>query len=185
MSNKRFISQGLKLLLLAVLSLSLHSCKDNEELIKRKEYSEIEIQDLSENLKVGIPDVNFTKESKPFVIYTLWRKNKKKECVKFGICEWFPGLDFDLDNLPDRHVPCFFVKNDDDSLKPFIVELKEDVSNLPAEAYEFIVSEDIEINTEKEEALGFEKIIVKQGEYPYDKSIGLFGGYVIPLFGIK
>ncbi len=69
--------------------------------------------------------------------------------------------------------------------EPFVVELKEDVSNLPSESYEFIVSEDIEIVTEDVTELEFSKILVKKGKYPCDPKIGEFGGYIIPLYGIK
>lgn len=169
------------------LAIGIIACQNDDD-ISSKKYSESEIKTISESLKVGVPDFTLSKatsQSNGLVIFTLWSRNKRAKCERFGICDWFPKQHYDLSDLPDRYVPCFFEKVDDGSLKPFVVELKEDVSNLPSESYEFIVSEDIEIVTEDVTELEFSKILVKKGKYPCDPKIGEFGGYIIPLYGIK
>src|SRR5574344_563577 len=153
-----------------------------------RQYSEEEITFLAESLKVGIPAETLIKAKMPsthIVIFTLFRKNKRGQCVKFGICEWFPRQYYEIDNLPYRYVHCVLEKKEDGSLKPFIVELKEDVSTLPEEAYQFEVTQDINIDDSVVRDLEFQKIVIKQGIYPYNSKIGKYGGYEVPLYGIK
>lgn len=169
----------------AIPSLFL-SCNENENFpIQEKPISEQAIKKIAEELQVGVPEVNLEEVAgQPFVIFTLWRRDNQNHCTRFGICEWFPDFDFDLNDLPERHVPCYFLLDSAQKLKPFIVELKEDVSNLPQEAYEFGVTYDIVISTEAINSIGFEEVIVRAGVYPYNPEIGEFGGYVIPLDGV-
>lgn len=146
--------------------------------------TEQQITQLSERLKVGVPDSYFedAKTSNGLVICTLWRKDKRGNCCKFGICEWFPKRYYSLDNLPERTIPCIIEKQKDGSLRPLIIELKEDVSMYPKEVYEFLITSDIEIESQDIYDMGIKKVILKSGEYKYDTSIGKFGGFVVPLY---
>ncbi|GEM_PF-1743770 len=142
-----------------------------------------QIERLSENLKAGVPD-SYLKEAENtnnIIICTLWKRNKRGLCCRFGICEWFPRQYFNITNLPNRTIPCIIEKQSDGKLRPLIVELKEDISAYPEEVYKFEIGEDIEIEGNEIISMGFKRLILKAGVYAYDSKIGQFGGYVIPL----
>jgi hypothetical protein len=93
-------------------------------------YTEEQIIAMAEALAVGIPEETLlytSSLSSNIVVFTLWRKDERGMCTKFGICEWFP--DWQWDELPERHVPHYIERNEEGLLNPLIVELKELINN--------------------------------------------------------
>lgn len=187
--NKRNQKVALFILALVTGTIIFFACSKEEDdvsSLKRPvlKLTEQQITQLSERLKVGVPDSYFedAKTSNGLVICTLWRKDKRGNCCKFGICEWFPKRYYSLDNLPERTIPCIIEKQKDGTLRPLIIELKEDVSMYPKEVYEFVITSDVEIESQDIYDVGIKKVILKSGEYKYDTSIGKFGGFVVPLY---
>jgi hypothetical protein len=151
-------------------------------------YTEEQITAMAESFAVGIPEetllyIASLPSNIKITIFTFYRKSKG--CNGFGICEWFPDWPWKISDLAEREAPHYIEINEEGLLNPLIVELKEDVSHLPKEAYEFEVTEDIEIVYDELESLGLKKVIIEAGNYPYNPNIGEFGGYEIPLYGIE
>ena len=155
-----------------------------------KLFSEEEIDSISSNIMVGVSndylnEANAT--SGGIVICTLWKKNRWGECKRLGICEWFPRSFFnntDLTYLPERYVPCIIEQELDGNLRPLIIELKESVVDYPEDIYTFEISNDIEIDDPCVQVFGYDYVKISAGTYDFDESIGSFGGWQIPLYGI-
>lgn len=167
------------LLLLSLIILTVSCSKENP-----KNISEDEITAISSDLKVSSKSSisNGDNKSFPIVIATLWRK--KYNCRRLGICEWFP--DFNNSELSEREVRIDFVLDPKtNNLNPLIVQLDQDPTGLPEEAIEFWVDEEMYIDKGAFEEFGFKGVVIKEGLYKYNPTIGKFGGYIIPLIGVK
>ena len=177
-------------------ALGFVACNDEDEMSRGKvevvnspkklQLTELQIDRISYNLRAGVSGEylrDALADTNKIVICTLWKKNDRNYCCRFGICQWFPKKHFNLTELPERTVPCIIDKQEDGSLRPLIVELKEDVSRYPEEVYAFEVTEDIDIDDDAVRRIGLHRVIIKAGSYRYNSEIGEFGGYEIPLYG--
>lgn len=103
----------------------------------------------------------------------------------FGFCDfvWFPKLhNKDVDILLEKHseYSSFNIKRDSEGNKFVDLELAEKPTGIDLNKLQpLVIEEQLEgfnfINDKENE------LIVSQGSYPFDSSVGKFGGYRIPL----
>ncbi len=130
-----------------------------------------EIQSKASGINIGIFSVRIARPS--------------TGCKRgFGFCDfvWFPKLhNKDVDILLEKHseYSSFNIKRDSEGNKFVDLELAEKPTGIDLNKLQpLVIEEQLEgfnfINNENE-------LIVSQGSYSFDSSIGKFGGYRIPL----
>lgn len=119
------------------------------------------------------------------MIFSVRIARPSTECKRgFGFCDfvWFPKKpkkDIQI-QLNQRSYSSFVIKSDENGNKFVDLELAEEPTGIDISKLQpLIVEGELEgfnnVNNEEKE------IIISQGSYPFDNSVGEFGGYRIPL----
>lgn len=194
-----------KFYLLAIVLLSLASCQQ-EDIATNGMYSD----DFMANLKfntVNLVETRASLENEPeqtsritdddkeiqsnasginIGIFSVRIARPSTGCKRgFGFCDfvWFPKLhNKDVDILLEKHseYSSFNIKSDSEGNKFVDLELAEKPTGVNLNKLQpLVIEEQLEgfnsINNKENE------LIVSQGSYSFDRSVGKFGGYRIPL----
>lgn len=148
------------------------SLENEPEQTSKNTENDKEIQSNSSDFSIGIFSVRIARPS------TGCRRG-------FGFCDfvWFPKLhNKDVDILLEKHseYSSFNIKSDSEGNKFVDLELAEKPTGVNLNKLQpLVIEEQLEgfnsINNKEKE------LIVSQGSYSFDRSVGKFGGYRIPL----
>jgi hypothetical protein len=148
------------------------SLENEPEQTSKNTENDKEIQSNSSGFSIGIFSVRIARPS------TGCRRG-------FGFCDfvWFPKLhNKDVDILLEKHseYSSFNIKSDSEGNKFVDLELAEKPTGINLNKLQpLVIEEQLEgfnsINNKEKE------LIVSQGSYSFDRSVGKFGGYRIPL----
>ena len=133
--------------------------------------------------KLSFQKNNLNPYNRGEIIIVEWDEwgRKKKDCKGWGLCDavWFPKAEEKSVNS-DFSVYSTILQFDQISQKYFIDILLSEVVpiDIPIELYPLPVDESFIIYTE--EAIG-RNLIFEEGEYPFDETLGSFGGFRIYL----
>lgn len=190
-----------KFYLIALALLSLASCQQEETAVNEP-YSDKFMAHLKFNtvqtagtragadgpgLTTKVEDGEMINQDINIGIFSVRIARASRKCLDgFGFCDfkWFPKpYDKDLNNLlvnNELYKNSFYIKADQYGNKFVDLELSEKPAELDISRLQPLVVEE-ELQSSSTVNGKLQDITVPQGTYSFDKSIGEFGGYRIPL----
>jgi len=139
---------------------------------------EAEAQSLSVQVGSGVNNA-----SAGFVLaYLGWRQPQGFCNGKFWICEWFPEWKAEDPSDLSQSIGVQIIHDGTNPL-PFELHLTHPPSAYGGEDHSvFKISSDITFNAEP--GSPFSTVLIEAGNYPYNSSLGSYGGYEIPVIGL-
>lgn len=184
------IMKKISIVLLMISMLMVSCTKDDSS--KNTKYEDF-VNSINKDEEVIDPTIGLEFEvivdeelKKPgwWTIATLWKK-KNGECIKFGICQWFPTYKANL-NFVGREV-CFPLIYDETNSK--FEDIRFEFTSSPTFLSKldlvFSITEDFIIDVPSNMNLPFSQVKIAQDEVFYDSTIGAYGGYILNIVGVN